>query len=194
MMGSTAMRGSTLEPWLRELTPARITVLDLKTGGRFTEPSYVAAEYETVESTGRNPATGETRTFQRLSLRRYLAAGRESLRYEGSPNVLVFSPFRDGQVAQYDGAEFLVRDFLKRIRPGFHLTKPVLCLKTQERTTQVEERALIDLGIQSGGRKVFLFQEPLSALEDGNGSFPGLSQAVVFDILPDLGSAPATTS
>ena len=39
MMGSTAMRGSTLEPWLRELTPARITVLDLKTGGRFTEPS-----------------------------------------------------------------------------------------------------------------------------------------------------------
>ena len=184
MMGSTAMRGSTLEPWLRELTPARITVLDLKTGGRFTEPSYVAAEYETVESTGRNPATGETRTFQRLSLRRYLAAGRESLRYEGSPNVLVFSPFRDGQVAQYDGAEFLVRDFLKRIRPGFHLTKPVLCLKTQERTTQVEERALIDLGLQSGGRKVFLFQEPLSALEDGNGSFPGLSQAVVFDILP----------
>lgn len=184
MMGSTAMRGSTLEPWLRELTPARITVLDFKTGERFTEPSYVAAEYETVESTGRNPATGETRTFQRLSLRRYLAAGRESLRYEGSPNVLVFSPFRDGQVAQYDGAEFLVRDFLKRIRPGFHLTKPVLCLKTQERTTQVEERALIDLGIQSGGRKVFLFQEPLSALEDGNGSFPGLSQAVVFDILP----------
>ncbi|MDY4965812.1 MAG: rod shape-determining protein [Dysosmobacter sp.] len=184
MMGSTAMRGSTLEPWLRELTPARITVLDLKTGGRFTEPSYVAAEYETVTATGRNPATGETRTFSHLALRRYLAAGREALRYEDAPNVLVFSPFRDGQVAQYDGAEFLVRDFLKRIRPGFHLTKPVLCLKTRERTTQVEERALIDLGIQSGGRKVFLFQEPLSALEDGNGSFPGLSQAVVFDILP----------
>ena len=193
-MKSSAARGGTLEPWLRELTPARIVVLDMKTGERFTEPSYVAAEYETVESTGRNPATGETRTFQRLSLRRYLAAGRESLRYEGSPNVLVFSPFRDGQVAQYDGAEFLVRDFLKRIRPGFYLVKPVLCLKVQERTTQVEERALIDLGTLSGGGKVFLFQEPLSALEDGNGSFPGLSRAVVFDILPDLGSAPATTS
>ena len=105
-------------------------------------------------------------------------------RYEGSPNVLVFSPVREGQVAQFDGAEFLVRDFLKRIRPGFHLVKPVLCLKVQERTTQVEERALVDLGVQSGGGKVFLFQEPLSALEDGNGSFPGLSQAVVFDILP----------
>ena len=184
MMGSTAMRGSTLEPWLRELTPARITVLDLKTGGRFTEPSYVAAEYETVETTGRDPAAGGPRTFPHLTLRRYLAAGRESLRYEGSPNVLVFSPFRDGQVAQFDGAEFLVRDFLKRVRPGFHLAKPVLCLKVQERTTQVEERALIDLGTLSGGRKVLLFQEPLSALEDGNGSFPGLSRAVVFDILP----------
>ena len=146
MMGSSAMRGSTLEPWLRELAPARITVLDLKTGERFTEPSYVAAEYETVTATGRDPATGETRDFSHLALRRYLAAGREALRYEDTPNVLVFSPFRDGQVAQYDGAEFLVRDFLKRIRPGFHLTKPVLCLKTQERTTQVEERALIDLG------------------------------------------------
>ena len=76
MMGSTAMRGSTLEPWLRELTPARITVLDLKTGGRFTEPSYVAAEYETVETTGRDPAAGGTRTFPHLTLRRYLAAGR----------------------------------------------------------------------------------------------------------------------
>ena len=85
MMGSTAMRGSTLEPWLRELTPARITVLDLKTGGRFTEPSYVAAEYETVTATGRNPATGETRTFSHLALRRYLAAGREALRYEDAP-------------------------------------------------------------------------------------------------------------
>ena len=179
-----AMRGGTLEPWLRELTPARITVLDLKTGERFTEPSYVAAEYETMTATGRDPATGETRDFSHLALRRYLAAGREALRYEDTPNVLVFSPFRDGQVAQYDGAEFLVRDFLQRIRPGFHLTKPVLCLKTRERTTQVEERALVDLGIQSGGRKVFLFQEPLSALEDGNGSFPGLSRAVVFDILP----------
>lgn len=189
-----AMRGDTLEPWLRELAPARITVLDCKTGERFTELSYVAAEHETAETTGRDPAADETRTFQRLSLHRYLAAGREALRYEGSPNVLVFSPFRDGQVAQFDGAEFLVRDFLKRVRPGFHLAKPALCLKVQERTTQVEERALIDLGTLSGGGKVLLFQEPLSALEDGNGSFPGLSRAVVFDILPDLGSAPATTS
>ena len=183
-MKRTAMRGGTLEPWLRELAPARITVLDCKTGARFTEPSYVAAEYETVETTGRDPAAGGTRIFQHLSLRRYLAAGREALRYEDAPNVLVFSPFRDGQVAQYDGAEFLVRDFLKRIRPGFQLTKPALCLKVQERTTQVEERALIARGTLSGGGKVFLFQEPLSALEDGNGSFPGLSRAVVFDILP----------
>ena len=183
-MKSSAARGGTLEPWLRELTPARITVLDCKTGARFTEPSYVAAEYETVTATGRNPATGETRTFSHLALRRYLAAGREALRYEGSPNVLVFSPFRDGQVAQFDGAEFLVRDFLKRIRPGFHLIKPVLCLKTQERTTQVEERALVDLGVQSGGGKVFLFQESLSILEDAKHNFPGLSQAVAFDILP----------
>ena len=69
-MKRTAMRGGTLEPWLRELTPARITVLDLKTGGRFTEPSYVAAEFETVTATGRNPAAGGTRIFQHLSLRR----------------------------------------------------------------------------------------------------------------------------
>ena len=104
-MKRTAMRGGTLEPWLRELAPARITVLDCKTGARFTEPSYVAAEYETVETTGRDPAAGGPRTFPHLTLRRYLAAGRESLRYEGSPNVLAFSPFRDGQVAQYDGAD-----------------------------------------------------------------------------------------
>ena len=79
-MKRTAMRGGTLEPWLRELAPARITVLDCKTGARFTEPSYVAAEYETVETTGRDPAAGGPRTFPHLTLRRYLAAGRESVR------------------------------------------------------------------------------------------------------------------
>lgn len=189
-MKSGAMRGGTLEPWLRELAPARITVLDMKTGERFTEPSYVAAEYGTVETAGRDPATGETRTFPHRTLLRYLAAGREALRYEGGPNVLVFSPFREGQVAQFDGAEFLVWDFLKRVRPGLHLAKPALCLKVQERTTQVEERALIDLGTLSGGGKVFLFQEPLSVLEDAKHNFPGLSQAVIFDILPGAGERP----
>ena len=141
MKKRTAMQGGTLEPWLRELAPARITVLDLKTGARFTEPSYVAAEYGTGETAGRDAATGETRTFPYMILRRYLAAGQEALRYEDRPGVLVFSPFREGQVAQFDGAEFLMREFLKRLRPGVHWAKSVLCLKVQERTTQVEERA-----------------------------------------------------
>ena len=84
-MKRTAMRGGTLEPWLRELAPARITVLDCKTGARFTEPSYVAAEYETVETTVRDPAAGGPRTFPHLTLAATSPPG-------GSPSAMRAAP------------------------------------------------------------------------------------------------------
>ena len=55
-------------------------------------------------------ATGETRTFSFKVLERYLAVGEEARAYENTPDVMVFSPFRDGQVAQYGGARVPVSE------------------------------------------------------------------------------------
>ena len=55
-------------------------------------------------------------------------------------------------------------------------------MRVQEQTTDVEERAIIDAGVQSGARKVFLYQEPLSALLDAAPTWKELRNALVIHI------------
>ena len=164
--------------------PSRLTFLDLKTGQQVQEMSLVAVKYKMVEQTGTNRSTGETRTFSFKGRERYLAVGEEARRYEHTPDVMVFSPFRDGQVAQCGDAEHLFRELIRRVSPKIRILKPVLCIKVQEHTTDVEERAIVDLGIQTGARKVLLYAEPLSVLLDCRENFKELRDAIVVDIQP----------
>ena len=106
-----------LDDWCLQYKPSRLTILNLKTGQQLQEPSLVAAKYRLEERTGTNRATGETRTFSFKVLERYLAVGEEARAYENTPDVMVFSPFRDGQVAQYGGAEYLFRELIRRVSP-----------------------------------------------------------------------------
>lgn len=173
-----------LDDWCLQYKPSGLTILNLKTGQRLQETSLVAAKYKLVERTGTNRATGETRTFSFQVLERYVAAGEEARAYVDTPDVMVFSPFRNGQVAQYGGAEYLFRELIRRVSPGIRILKPVLCIKVQEHTTDVEERAIVDLGILAGARKVFLYQEPLSVILDHRDSFREMRNAIVVDIQP----------
>lgn len=153
-----------LEDWCRTFVPAEITVCDPAAGEQFREPSLVAARIRRVSQTGEDPVTGEERTLTHTAVTGYLAAGAAAREYMGQPDVAVFSPLRDGQIAQYDAAEYLFRELLARVSPKLRLVKPVLCLRVQEHTTQVEERAMVDAGIQCGARRVYLYQEPLEAI------------------------------
>ena len=173
-----------LDDWCLQYKPSGLTILNLKTGQQLQEPSLVAAKYKLVERTGRDGVTGETRTFSFQVLERYVAAGEEARAYVDTPDVMVFSPFRNGQVAQYGGAEYLFRELIRRVSPGIRILKPVLCIKVQEHTTDVEERAIVDLGILAGARKVFLYQEPLSVILDHRDSFREMRNAIVVDIQP----------
>lgn len=173
-----------LDDWCLQYKPSGLTILNLKTGQQLQEPSLVAAKYRLKERTGTDRATGETRTFSFKVLDRYLAAGEEARAYVDTPDVMVFSPFRDGQVAQYGDAEYLFRELIWRVSPRIRILKPVLCIKVQEHTTDVEERAIVDLGIQAGARKVFLYQEPLSVILDHRDSFREMRNAIVVDIQP----------
>lgn len=178
------MQGFVLEDWYQEFSCAKITIHNVKTGEQLQEPSLVAARFKIVQQTGRSPSTGETTTVVHKVLERYIAAGEEARAYENCADVMVFSPFRDGQVAQYDGAIYLLGALLERILPKVRIMKPVLCLKVQERTTQVEERAVVDLGIQAGARNVLLYQESLSVLLDSAQNMKDLRNAIIVDIQP----------
>ena len=104
---------------------------------------------------------------------------------EITPDVMAFSPFRDGQVAQYGGAEYLFRELIRQVSPKIRILKAgSLHHKVQEHTTDVEERAIIDLGIQAGARKVLLYQEPLSIILDHRENFREMRNAMIVDIQP----------
>ena len=176
--------GTFLEEWALRFTPADVTLCNLRTGERMREISLVAVKVRTEKTPGKDLRTGEEKTVVRTLAQRYLAAGTAASAYEGAPDAAVFSPFRRGQIANYGAAEYLFREFLKRLSPGLHLLKPILCIHEQERTTEVEERALIDAGIQAGARKVFLYQEPLSTFLKSTPLYKELRGGLVIHLDP----------
>lgn len=109
--------------------PSKLTVINLKTGRQAQEPSLLAVEYKTVEHTATNPYTGEMETGTWKVVKRYLAVGGEARTYAHTPDVMVVSPFRDGQVALCDEAVYLVRKLVRRVSPRFQILKPVFVYK-----------------------------------------------------------------
>lgn len=176
--------GTVLEEWACRFTPADVTLHNLKTGEEIREISLVAAQVKTVERKGKNPATGEEITAHHTVIHRYLAVGKAARAYERTPDAVVFSPLRDGQIASYDAAEYMFKAFIKQLTPGIRLWKPVLYVHVQEQTTEVEERAIVDAGVQSGARRVFRYQEPLSTLVDAAPLWKELRNALVIHIEP----------
>ncbi len=151
-----------LEDWSSHFPPAIITLHDAKTGRQIQEPSLVAAKIQSVEQASIYPSEGVTTSDKMLE--RYLAAGNAALEYQNTPDVAVFSPLRQGQVAFYDAAEFMLKSFMERVSPGYHLWKFVVCIHVQRQTTQVEERAIVDAALIAGARRVFLYKQSLSQM------------------------------
>ena len=95
-----------------------------------------------------------------------LAAGAEAQAYEDTAGAVVFSPFQEGRPTCY--------------------TKPVVCVRAQEHTTQIEEVALKDALLQAGAREVRLYHGSLAwaiaqAAEQGR-----LRRAVLVHIEPPV--------
>lgn len=151
------------ENWYLEFTPAQITIHSLKTGRQVREPSLVAV--------------GASQPNQ------LLAVGKDALQYQNNPEAVVFSPFRQGKIAQYPAAQALLKALLKQAGCGAVLIpKPVMCIHTQEHTSKVEEVALAEAAIQCGARKVFLYTESLPAMLDLARSRSDLQSAVLIHI------------
>lgn len=77
-------------------------------------------------------------------------------------NIVAIRPLREGVISDYDMTERMLREFIRKVT-SFRLFKPRLVICVPSGITEVEERAVIDAGIQAGARKVFLIEEPLAA-------------------------------
>jgi len=77
-------------------------------------------------------------------------------------NIVAIRPLREGVISDYDMTERMIREFLRKLI-GFRLFKPRLVICVPSGITEVEERAVIDAGIQAGARRVYLIEEPVAA-------------------------------
>lgn len=104
---------------------------------------------------------------------------------ERAPGTAVaVRPLRGGIPTDLTAALALVRAALKEAL-GRHLVRPRLLLGVPAELSQVEERALVDLGLQAGARQVYLMEVPLAAAR-GAGLDPARSQGI---LLADVGEA-----
>ena len=77
-------------------------------------------------------------------------------------NIVAIRPLREGVISDNDMTERMLREFIHKVAPT-HFFKPRLVICVPSGITEVEERAVIDAGIQAGARKVYLIEEPVAA-------------------------------
>ena len=67
-------------------------------------------------------------------------------------NIIAIRPLREGVISDYDMTERMLKEFIHKV---------IICVPSG--IAEVEERAVIDAGIQAGARKVYLIEEPVAA-------------------------------
>ena len=77
-------------------------------------------------------------------------------------NIVAMRPLREGVISDYDMTERMLKEFIKKVS-NVSVFKPRLIICVPSGITEVEERAVIDAGIQAGARKVYLIEEPVAA-------------------------------
>ena len=77
-------------------------------------------------------------------------------------NIIAIRPLREGVISDYDMTERMLKEFIRKVA-SVRLFKPRIVICVPSGITEVEERAVIDAGIQAGARKVYLIEEPLAA-------------------------------
>ena len=95
---------------------------------------------------------------------RVLQTGEEARKMLGRTpaSLCALRPIGGGVIADFDMAVKLLREALRRTLP-FNLVKPRLVFSVPDSITQVEERAIVQAGLQVGARRVYLVEAPLAA-------------------------------
>jgi rod shape-determining protein MreB and related proteins len=94
-----------------------------------------------------------------------LAVGKEAKSMLGRTpgNVIVVRPLRDGVIADFDNAELMLKQFIRRVHEGRTLVSPRIIIGVPSGITSVERRAVMEAASQAGAREVYLIDEPMAA-------------------------------
>lgn len=96
-----------------------------------------------------------------------IAVGKRAMMMHGKTheNIKTIRPLRDGVIADFQSAEYMIREMIKMIFPRKTMFPPalkmVICIPSG--ITEVEERAVKDSAEQAGAKEVKLIHEPMAA-------------------------------
>lgn len=77
-------------------------------------------------------------------------------------NIVAVRPLRDGVISDYDITERMLKEFIKKAceKERIVATRVMVCVPSQ--ATEVEKRAVMDFGRNSGAKKVQIIEESLA--------------------------------
>ncbi len=96
-----------------------------------------------------------------------IAVGKRAMMMHGKTheNIKTIRPLRDGVIADFQSAEYMIREMIKLIGIKGTLFTPalrmVICIPSG--ITEVEERAVTDSAEQAGAKEIKLIHEPMAA-------------------------------
>lgn len=97
--------------------------------------------------------------------KRVLAVGEEARRMVGRTpgNITAIRPLRDGVIADFEVTESMLRYFISRVGGKSWYSRPRILICAPTNITSVEQKAIREAAERSGGREVFLEEEPKAA-------------------------------
>ncbi|MFD1861886.1 rod shape-determining protein [Planococcus chinensis] len=75
-------------------------------------------------------------------------------------HIIAVRPLKDGVIADFDVTEMMLKYFLNRLKVKGFMTKPRILICCPTNVTSVEQKAIREAAEKSGGKKVFLEEEP----------------------------------
>jgi rod shape-determining protein MreB len=78
-------------------------------------------------------------------------------------SIEVTRPLRNGVIADYEVAEYILRDILRKLSGPLQFFRPQVMITVPNGITSVERRAVHEAALQAGSRDVSLIQQPLAA-------------------------------
>lgn len=91
-----------------------------------------------------------------------LAVGEEARQMVGRTpgNIMAIRPLKDGVIADFDSTEAMLKYFLNKLNVKGFLAKPRILICCPTNITSVEQKAIREAAEKSGGKKVYLEEEP----------------------------------
>ncbi len=91
-----------------------------------------------------------------------LAVGEEARRMVGRTpgNIVAIRPLKDGVIADFDVTEAMLKYFINKLNVKGFLSKPRILICCPTNITSVEQKAIKEAAEKSGGKKIYLEEEP----------------------------------